>query len=430
MSIRKIKDAKDLTSNELIYFKSHAKATYMSDGATVEDAIKARDNINADWSELNDESAAFIKNKPEIPDDQIITNWGFTKNTGNYSLPIGGIPKNDLHQDVRNSLSKADSALQELSEESISAFGFTKNEGTITEIQMNDESIGTSGVIDLGQVLRPQNINGFLGYNTFVGYLTVDNPILSIDNVSNLPILIYIPNHTTNGSKYELTIGEYINVDATTNPPYTIYVEQTSLGAQIRLDAPAGIGDNVILIYKDLFVSDTIAKSSELATVATSGSYNDLNDIPSIPSETTIENWGFAKTNNVYSKPDNGIPLSDLDNEIQTTLQKADTAVQPEDILDEVVIGDSEPQDADIWIDTSEGSGDSETDTNTPILDAPADGKSYVRKNNAWSDVSNELSDYVTKDDFNAKIQFVTQAEYMALGNVVNSNGVIYFITE
>lgn len=39
MSTRKIKDAKDLTTNELIYFKGHAQATYMSDGRTVEEAI-------------------------------------------------------------------------------------------------------------------------------------------------------------------------------------------------------------------------------------------------------------------------------------------------------------------------------------------------------------------------------------------------------
>lgn len=39
MANRKIKDAKDLTSNELIYFRGHAKATYMSDGRTVEDAV-------------------------------------------------------------------------------------------------------------------------------------------------------------------------------------------------------------------------------------------------------------------------------------------------------------------------------------------------------------------------------------------------------
>lgn len=41
MSTRNIKDAKDLSTDELIYFKGHAKATYMSNGQTVEDAINA-----------------------------------------------------------------------------------------------------------------------------------------------------------------------------------------------------------------------------------------------------------------------------------------------------------------------------------------------------------------------------------------------------
>ena len=36
---RKVKDAIDLNTNEPIYFTSHAKATYMSDGRNVEDAI-------------------------------------------------------------------------------------------------------------------------------------------------------------------------------------------------------------------------------------------------------------------------------------------------------------------------------------------------------------------------------------------------------
>ena len=37
--MRKVKDAKEITTGEKIYFKGHAKATYMSDGRTVEDAI-------------------------------------------------------------------------------------------------------------------------------------------------------------------------------------------------------------------------------------------------------------------------------------------------------------------------------------------------------------------------------------------------------
>lgn len=39
MSTRKVKDAIDLETNEVIYLKGHAKATFMSDGRTVEDAI-------------------------------------------------------------------------------------------------------------------------------------------------------------------------------------------------------------------------------------------------------------------------------------------------------------------------------------------------------------------------------------------------------
>lgn len=41
MSTRQIKDAKDLSTNELIYFKGHAQATYMSDGRTVEEAVNS-----------------------------------------------------------------------------------------------------------------------------------------------------------------------------------------------------------------------------------------------------------------------------------------------------------------------------------------------------------------------------------------------------
>lgn len=39
MATRQVRDAKDSLSGELIYFKGHAQAVYMSDGSTVEDAI-------------------------------------------------------------------------------------------------------------------------------------------------------------------------------------------------------------------------------------------------------------------------------------------------------------------------------------------------------------------------------------------------------
>lgn len=56
-----------------------------------------------------------LSNKPSIPSavtESTISGWGFTKNTGTYSKPSGGIPKSDLASAVQISLGKADTALQ------------------------------------------------------------------------------------------------------------------------------------------------------------------------------------------------------------------------------------------------------------------------------------------------------------------------------
>lgn len=68
-----------------------------------------------------------------------------------------------------------------------------------------------------------------------------------------------------------------------------------------------------------------------LAKVATSGSYNDLADKPTIPSavtENTVSGWGFTKNTGTYTKPSSGIPKTDLANDVQNSLGKADYSVQ------------------------------------------------------------------------------------------------------
>ena len=69
----------------------------------------------ADWNETDSTDPAYIKNKPTIPaevTESTVAGWGFTKNTGTYSKPSGGIPSSDLSSDVQTSLGKADSAIQ------------------------------------------------------------------------------------------------------------------------------------------------------------------------------------------------------------------------------------------------------------------------------------------------------------------------------
>lgn len=76
---------------------------------------------------------------------------------------------------------------------------------------------------------------------------------------------------------------------------------------------------------------DNKMDSVTLAKVATSGSYNDLSNKPTIPAavtESTVSGWGFTKNTGTYSKPSTGIPKTDLASAVQTSLEKADTALQ------------------------------------------------------------------------------------------------------
>lgn len=69
----------------------------------------------------------------------------------------------------------------------------------------------------------------------------------------------------------------------------------------------------------------------DLSSVAKSGDYNDLKNTPNIPSpvtEQTVTDWGFTKNKGDYSKPQGGIPKSDLDSDVQDSLNKAQTALQ------------------------------------------------------------------------------------------------------
>ena len=49
--------------------------------------------------------------------------------------------------------------------------------------------------------------------------------------------------------------------------------------------------------------------------------------------ESTVANWGFTKNTGTYSKPSTGIPKTDLASAVQTSLGKADTALQSHQTL-------------------------------------------------------------------------------------------------
>ena len=61
--------------------------------------------------------------------DETVAGFGYTKNTGTYSKPSGGIPKTDLASGVQTSLGKADTALQ--NHQSLSAYRTSSAQDTI-----------------------------------------------------------------------------------------------------------------------------------------------------------------------------------------------------------------------------------------------------------------------------------------------------------
>ena len=183
-----------------------------------------------------------------------VSGWGFTKNTGTYSKPSGGIPKADLASAVQTSLGKADSALQ--------------------AVPSTYRTASAQDTIDSGKV----------------------------DKVTGKGL-----------STNDYTAAAKAKVDAIpASPKYT---------------------DTV---YDDTAVKNRLtAVENEIAGIGAgssfSGSYNDLTDKPAIPeavTEQTVSGWGFTKNTGTYSKPAGGIPKTDLAIAVQTSLGKADSALQ------------------------------------------------------------------------------------------------------
>ena len=91
MANRIIKDAKDTKSNELIYFRGHAKATYMSDGRTVEDAINSAGtgggaDMSNYYTKAQVDAKGYLTNVPseyvtESELNTVLSNLKFTKIT-------------------------------------------------------------------------------------------------------------------------------------------------------------------------------------------------------------------------------------------------------------------------------------------------------------------------------------------------------------
>ena len=137
----------------------------------------------------------------------------------------------------------------------------------------------------------------------------------------------------------------------------------------------------------DVQVNGSSIVDSGVANLLTNSAYSSSNklatmgDVPPEVTESTVSGWGFTKNTGTYSKPSGGIPKTDLASAVQTSLGKADTALQSYTETDPV-FGASAAKNitsSDItnWNNKSDFSGSYNDLTNKPTIPTVGNAKTY-----------------------------------------------------
>lgn len=242
--------------------------------------------------------------------------------SGGYEPPVGGIPKSDLASDVQTSLGKADTALQsqeqaDWNESDSSDPAYIKNKPTIPDVSgFATSSDVADAVADLVNS-APATLDTLKELADALGddpnFATTMTTALAgkVDKVSGKGLST--EDYTTaEKSKLEglsnyddtaLQAAVAGKVDKETGKSLMTDAERTKLQG-IAAGAEVNVQPN--WTQTNTSADDYIKNKPTLATVATSGSYNDLQDKPTIPvayDDTTLsgrvsalENAGFITT--------------------------------------------------------------------------------------------------------------------------------------
>lgn len=195
MATRQIKDAKDLSTNELIYFKGHAQATYMSDGRTVEEAVNGMSGGS-----------------------------GGTIDTSNLATKAELAQKQNIISDIDTIRDNA-----------------ANYKGTVTGVKINGSTKSpTSGTVDIGTVATSVKIDNVSKTpSSGVVDLGYANKKLTTSTSSSMSLSpnIYYRNTSTSLSTLTITLGSVSN----SNIINEYFVEFTTRSSGTTVSLPSGI---------------------------------------------------------------------------------------------------------------------------------------------------------------------------------------------
>ena len=228
-----------------------------------------------------------------VPTETTVTNWGFTKNTGTYSKPAGGIPKTDLATAVQTSLGKADTALQSYTETDPTVPSWAKQSSkptyTASEVGALPDTTAIpteSTVRGWGFTKNSGTITGVTGSNGLTGSGTSGSVTISHAAPSTAPT-------KSTSAVYPITIDKYGHI--------------TAAGSAVTIPAAPGTLKTNNTTAQTASSSEALSGTINLHKVAKTGTYSDLIGTPTIP---TVPTNVSAFTNDAnYVTSDNTVAV-------------------------------------------------------------------------------------------------------------------------
>ena len=291
---------------------------------TLQDYIDSLEPVQADWTEADPDSKAFIKHKPDIPAAQVQSDWNQTLRTAVDF--IKNKPK------VNNILS---SQIDSMTETSGLFVINASNVGGIIVTQGIYQGVADQVWIDCenGYIKNRKMRSGVWGaWVDSEYYIKPSTGIPKTDLASAV---------RTSLNKADTALQSQVQSDwdeTNTNSPAYIKHKPTSF-AQEQADwnetdttAPDYI-KNKPTFNSDTFVKNDYTynlKADDNTTISKIAAESDPNDAWGHGGSEAIPTIGLvrSKVNAKYTKPSSGIPKSDLAQAVQTSLGKADTALQ------------------------------------------------------------------------------------------------------
>lgn len=231
----------------------NSKQDAISDLATIREnasvgAAKVS-NVQSDWNATT--GLAAILNKPTIPaaPGTLITNatTAQTASSGeamSESITLHKVAKTGTYSDLIGTPAEVTSS-------TVSGWGFTTNEGTITGINMNGGSKGTSGVVDLGTVITEHATHKLTATNNTASATTGE--ITFIESLTGT-------NTATSGN---LTI--------------------TATRKKITVPSAPGTLNTTATTAQSTSSNEALSGNITLHKVSKTGAYSDLTGTPTIP---------------------------------------------------------------------------------------------------------------------------------------------------